>query len=111
MRTVILIGFLSIFALVCFAEDLVTKDSPDNKKQAARTVIENKNLSECEKAGGKPTKITECDGSESVWCVISKKEECYADQVSNGKCAVGEYSEELQGIVGISPRVLCDKQQ
>jgi len=71
----------------------------------------NKNLSECQKAGGRLTKTRECDGSESVWCFISEKEECYADQVSKGKCTVGEYSEELRGIVGISPRVLCDSEQ
>ncbi len=62
---------------------------------------EGQDLSECEKAGGKITRIKECDNSESDWCIISEKEGCYADQVKNGRCAV----------VNISPRVLCDKNQ
>ena len=65
-------------------------------------------LTECEKAGGKIVKIKECDGSEGDWCVISEKEQCYTDQVENGRCTVGKYSEELKGILGITPRVLCD---
>jgi len=65
-------------------------------------------LSECEIAGGYIKMDEECNGEKSEWCVISKKEQCYADQVVNGRCSVGEYSEELKGIVGISPRVLCD---
>lgn len=64
--------------------------------------------SECEKAKGETIKIEECDGSQSDWCVISGKEQCYADQVKEGRCIVGEYSEELKGIVGITPKVLCD---
>ncbi len=63
---------------------------------------------ECEKAKGEIVKIKECDGSESEWCVISEKEQCYADQVKNGRCTAGKYSEKYKGIVGISPRVLCD---
>jgi len=69
------------------------------------------NLSECEKAGGKLKKIKECNGSESEWCIISEREECYADQVENGRCTVGEYSQERKAIVGITPRVLCDNWQ
>lgn len=72
---------------------------------------QDKDVSECAKAGGKLITIKECDGSESLWCVISEREQCYADQVENGKCTVGEYSEELKGIVGVTPRVLCDKDQ
>jgi len=70
-----------------------------------------KEVSECEKAGGTLTVIKECDGSESLWCTISEREQCYADQVADGKCTVGEYSEELKGIVGVTPRVLCDNGQ
>jgi len=67
-----------------------------------------KKVSECEKARGSIITRTECDGSESPWCVISKKEECYADQVKNGHCTVGHYDETARGVVGITPRVLCD---
>lgn len=65
----------------------------------------------CRRAGGKARKVRECDGSESLWCDISAREACYADQVVNGRCTAGEYSEELKGIVGITPRVLCDSGQ
>ena len=58
-------------------------------------------ISECEKAGGILTKIKECDNSESDWCAIPENEECYADQVKDGRCTV----------VNLSPRVLCDKEQ
>lgn len=64
--------------------------------------------SECEKAGGVSFSIKECDGSESEWCKISEEEQCYSDQVKSGKCIVGEYDEELGGIVGVTPRVVCD---
>ena len=111
MKKIILISFLLVFSSVCFAQDAVTKASPQYKEQITQTAIDQENLSECEKAGGKLTKVKECDGSESDWCVISEKEQCYADQVKDGKCTVGKYSEELKAIVGISPRVLCDKYQ
>ncbi|HPB67398.1 MAG TPA: hypothetical protein PLT76_08285 [Candidatus Omnitrophota bacterium] len=64
--------------------------------------------SECEKAKGKIIRLEECDGSRSDWCILSEKEQCYADQVKEGRCTAGEYSEELKGIVGITPKVLCD---
>lgn len=66
---------------------------------------------ECLRAGGKTKKIKECDGSESLWCDISPREACYADQVIAGHCTAGHYSEELKGITGITPRVLCDQGQ
>jgi hypothetical protein len=62
----------------------------------------------CRRAGGTAKRIKECDGSESLWCDLSPREACYADQVVNGRCTAGKYSEELKGIVGITPRVLCD---
>lgn len=65
-------------------------------------------VDECTRAGGKISQITECDGSQSDWCEISEQEQCYADQVKEGRCAQGEYDEELGGIVGITPKVLCD---
>ena len=65
----------------------------------------------CKEAGGQITFIEECDGSRNLWCVISEKEQCYADQVKEGRCAEGTYSEELGGIVGITPRVLCEEGQ
>ena len=85
------IGFAVIMLCLVFAAAKAQETFKD----------ENKDVSECEKAGGKLTKIKECDNSESDWCIISEKEECYADQVKDGKCTV----------VNISPRVLCDKQQ
>ncbi|MFH0855594.1 MAG: hypothetical protein V1869_03685 [Candidatus Omnitrophota bacterium] len=94
--------------LACFAQDVETNAAVRHKGQITQESVDKNNLSECEKAGGKLTKIKECDGSESSWCVISAKEQCYADQVENGKCSVGKYSEESKAIVGISPRVLCD---
>jgi len=66
---------------------------------------------ECLRAGGRAKTIKECDGSESLWCDISAREACYADQVAGGRCTAGEYSEELKGVVGITPRVLCDRGQ
>ena len=66
---------------------------------------------ECKKASGKIVLSKECDGTVSAWCVISEKEQCYADQVKNGHCTAGQYDENTKSIVGISPRVLCDKEQ
>lgn len=66
---------------------------------------------ECLRAGGKTRTIKECDGSDSLWCDISPREACYADQVAGGRCTAGQYSEELKGITGITPRVLCDQGQ
>jgi hypothetical protein len=111
MRTVILLVFLSIFTLVGFAEDKEIKEIRQNINQAEQAVIEQKSLLECVKAGGRLEKSKECDGSEIDWCNISEKEQCYADQVHDGKCTAGKYSEELKAIVGISPRILCDKYQ
>jgi len=95
------LGFTIIILFLVFS-GVKAQDSTVDKKQ---------DLSDCEKAGGKLTKVKECDNSESDWCTISEKEQCYVDQVKDGKCTVGQYSEELKGIVGISPRVLCDKEQ
>jgi len=64
--------------------------------------------SECEKSGGRIEPKPECDGSSSQWCLISDREQCYADQVKDGKCTVGTYDESAGGIVGITPKVLCD---
>ena len=66
---------------------------------------------ECLRSGGKTRTIKECDGSEGLWCDLSAREACYADQVVDGRCTAGQYSEELKGITGITPRVLCDRGQ
>lgn len=105
------ITFLILFCLVpvvCLAQDTVTQASPEWSGQTNAALEENKNLTECEKAGGNVVQIEECDGSKSDWCIISAKEQCYADQVKDGHCTAGHYDEELKGIVGISPKVLCD---
>ncbi|MFH1458507.1 MAG: hypothetical protein ABIG31_04995 [Candidatus Omnitrophota bacterium] len=104
----IVVILLLALPLVCFGQDAITKASPQYEDPTEETAIEKEPLSECEKAGGQLTKIKECDDSESDWCVISEREQCYADQVKDGRCTKGEYSEELGGIVGIAPRVLCD---
>ena len=70
-----------------------------------------RNITECTKAGGMLKNIKECDGSDSDWCFISKTEQCYAHQVRSGKCSVGEYSQEFDAIIGITPRVLCDSEE
>ncbi|MFC1510049.1 hypothetical protein ACFL49_00095 [Candidatus Omnitrophota bacterium] len=92
----VMLSFL--FIGVCMSQESDVKIDQEN----------NNRLSACEKAGGTIKIIKECDGSESDWCDISEKEQCYADQVEEGGCTVGEYSEELGGITGISPRVFCD---
>ncbi|MFH0762685.1 MAG: hypothetical protein V1925_02215 [Candidatus Omnitrophota bacterium] len=103
-----LVGILAVlllaFPLVCFGQEAAPKD----EGQPVEAVIGQEGPSECEKAGGQLTKTQECDGLESDWCVISERQQCYADQVQDGKCTVGEYSEELQAIIGITPRVICD---
>lgn len=68
------------------------------------------NVSACEQAGGKLTKIEECDGSLADYCQLSDKIHCYADEVVNGTCDVA-FSDELykqtgDGMMG-GPRVLC----
>ncbi|MHB0995653.1 MAG: hypothetical protein ACYC2I_04710 [Elusimicrobiales bacterium] len=79
--------------------------------QAVKAAIPPGPAEECLRAGGKAKTIKECDGSESLWCDISPREACYADQVIAGRCTAGHYSEELKGITGITPRVLCDQGQ
>jgi endonuclease YncB( thermonuclease family) len=70
-----------------------------------------RNIAQCAKAGGMLRNIKECDNSDSDWCIVSDTQQCYAHQVRNGKCSVGEYSEEMDAIVGITPRVLCDEEE
>lgn len=54
-------------------------------------------LTDCEKAGGKDEKLTECDGSISDVCDFSGENVCYVENLKNGKCT---------GI--FSPKVFCD---
>jgi len=110
MGKIILIVLLLTLPLFCFAQETSKQMSPQQQEQIIRTEAEGKLLSECEKAGGKLVKITECDNSESDWCTISEREQCYADQVEDGRCTVGEYSQEFGGIIGITPRVICDSE-
>ncbi|HBL18556.1 MAG: hypothetical protein A2X36_09125 [Elusimicrobia bacterium GWA2_69_24] len=61
----------------------------------------------CRAARGTLKTIRECDGSKSQWCVVSAREACYADQLKDGKCTVGKYSQDLNAVVGVKPRVIC----
>lgn len=114
MKNYILFLLLLIFPAACFSKE-VSQDSAvssgSNVSSPSNITQKIQPLSECEKAGGILSKLQECDGSESDWCNISEREACYADQVKDGKCTAGYYSEELGGVVGISPRVLCDNLQ
>lgn len=67
-----------------------------------------RNITACARAGGLLKNIKECDGSDSDWCIISEREQCYASQIGNGRCTAGYYSEEHDAISGITPRVICD---
>lgn len=62
----------------------------------------------CRAARGVVKTIKECDGSKSQWCAVSEREACYADQLRDGKCTVGKYSEMLRAVVGVKPRVICN---
>lgn len=101
MRGRLLILSLALPVFFCYAQEAVLYNEPADEQLS----------SECEQAHGVLVTIEECDGSQSLWCMISEKEQCYADQVKDGHCTVGEYSEELHGIVGVTPRVLCDYEQ
>ena len=115
MRKTLLLILLLIFPFACFAQGAITSVSPKAEKAKSKenTKIVVKEYSEsfvpldegeeCKKAGGKIVMVKECDSSESAWCKISEKEQCYADQVKDGKCVVS--------MKKISPRVLCDKEQ
>jgi hypothetical protein len=59
-----------------------------------------KEISLCEKNGGKVSDITECNGEVNKICDLPNGETCYLENLRNGKC---------EGI--FSPKVLCDKNQ
>ncbi len=103
----ILVLSLLIFPTLFFSYDISYSASSDNEE----TIVSLGEGKECIEAGGKISMIKECNGSESAWCEISEKEQCYADRVRGGHCTVGRYDEEAKGIVGFTPKVLCDKEQ
>jgi len=59
-----------------------------------------KEISLCEKNGGKVSDITECNGEINKICTFPDGETCYMENIKDGKC---------EGI--FSPKVLCDKYQ
>lgn len=102
------IGVL-VVALLVFSVSCSMVDSGKSEEESVPTLASAKDsLKECIKAGGKMIRVQECDGSENEWCVISEKEYCYVEQVKNGRCAVGQYSKEAGGMIGIPPKVVCD---
>ncbi len=106
MKKIKLIIFLLFF--IVFLSGCVKNDVAQPQLNPESNNYSSQQISECENAKGVISIIKECDGSESEWCKISEKEQCYSDQVKNGKCTIGKYDEELGGIVGVTPRVLCD---
>jgi len=111
-----IIVLLSVFLITGCTQNAKKQPTNSEKKGDTQNVVGKiKNeLSECEKAGGKLQKMTECDGSENDYCILSEKIHCYADLVKNGKCDVEfsekRYNETGYGMVGpgSGPRVLCD---
>lgn len=84
--------------VLCGQAETSTTEQTGNRNQTKAK--NNHSNSPCLQAGGFESNIKECDGSESPWCILSETDQCYADQISGGKCP------DM-----VSPRVLCDQEQ